>query len=133
MAIQLSGAVRDARLDAIETVIGTAAMLRIRTLSPPANCAAADVGTVLAEMALPSDWMAAASGGVKAKSGTWQDLTANAAGVAARFSHLHYGRDHLPSPGHGDGHVRRGRHGVRQYQRGGGTIGDCQYIPTYGR
>ena len=29
--------------------------------------------------------MAAASGGSKAKSGTWQDLTADATGVAAHF------------------------------------------------
>jgi hypothetical protein len=34
---------------------------------------------------LPSDWMAAASGGVKAKSGTWQDVSADAAGTAGHF------------------------------------------------
>ena len=85
MAVQLSVAVRNARLDAIETVIATAAMLRIRTGAVPANCAAADSGTVLAEMTLPSDWLAAAAGGIKAKSGTWQDLAANAAGTAGHF------------------------------------------------
>jgi hypothetical protein len=85
MAIQLSVAVRNARLDAIETAIGTSAILRIRTLSPPADCAAADVGVVLAEMTLQSDWMAAAASGSKAKAGTWQDAAANAAGTAAHF------------------------------------------------
>ena len=85
MAVQLSVEVRNARLDSIETVIATAAMLRIRTGAAPANCAAADSGTILAEMALPSDWLAAASGGTKAKSGTWQDLAANAAGTAGHF------------------------------------------------
>ena len=35
-------------------------------------------------MALPSDWMAAASGGTKAKSGTWSG-TADAAGTAGHF------------------------------------------------
>lgn len=85
MALQYSTVVNNARLDAIETAIGTAAILRIRTGAPPANCAAADSGTILAELTLPSDWMAAASGGSKAKSGTWQDLTANNSGTAAHW------------------------------------------------
>lgn len=85
MAIQLSTAVRNARLDAIETTVGVAAILRIRDGSVPANCAAADAGTVLAELILPSDWMAAASGGTKGILGTWQDLSANNSGTAAHF------------------------------------------------
>lgn len=85
MAIQLSVAVRNARLDAIETIIGTSAILEIRTGAAPANCAAADSGTVLATFNLPSDWMAAAASGQKAKSGTWQDSSADAAGTAAHF------------------------------------------------
>ena len=85
MAIQLSTAVRNARLDAIETTTGTAAVIRIRTGAAPANCAAADSGTVLAEITCPSDWMAAASSGSKAKSGTWEDTSANATGTAAHF------------------------------------------------
>lgn len=85
MAIQLSVAVRNARLDAIETSIGTSAILEIRTGSPPANCAAADTGTALCQMSLPSDWLAAASSGSKAKSGTWQDTSADAAGTAGHF------------------------------------------------
>ena len=85
MAIQLAVATRNARLDAIETEIGTDPILRIRSGSAPADVATADSGTVLAEMTLPSDWMAAASSGSKAKSGTWQDLTANATGTAGHF------------------------------------------------
>jgi hypothetical protein len=85
MAIQLSTAVRNARLDTIESTIGATAVLRIRTGAAPADCATADSGTVLAELTLPSDWMAAASGGSKAKSGTWQDTSANATGTAAHF------------------------------------------------
>jgi hypothetical protein len=85
MAIQLSAAVRNARLDAIETAVGTSAVMKIRTGAQPANVAAADSGTVLATLALPSDWMAAASGGDKSKSGTWQDASADAAGTAAHF------------------------------------------------
>ena len=85
MAIQLSTAVRNSRLDAIETAIGTAAVLKIRTGAQPASVATADSGTVLATLTLPSDWLAAASGGTKAKSGTWQDTSADAAGTAAHF------------------------------------------------
>lgn len=85
MAVQLSVAVRNARLDAVETNIGASAVLRIRSGAPPANCGTADSGTLLAEMSLPSDWMAAASSGSKALSGTWQDLSANAAGTAGHF------------------------------------------------
>lgn len=85
MAIKLSNTVKNARLDAIETAIGTAAVLKIRTGAPPTNIGDADSGTVLAELTLPSDWMAAASNGTKAKSGTWQDASANATGDAGHF------------------------------------------------
>lgn len=85
MAVQLSIAVRNARLDSIETTIGTSAVLKIRTGAQPATCATADSGTVLATLNLPVDWMAAASSGSKALSGTWQDLTADATGTAAHF------------------------------------------------
>ena len=85
MAIQLSAAVRNARLDAIETAIGVSAVLKIRTGAAPANVAAADSGTVLATLTLPSDWMNAASTGTKTKLGTWQDASADAAGTAAHF------------------------------------------------
>lgn len=85
MAVQLSVAVRNARLDAIETSIGTSAVLKIRTGAQPASCATADSGTVLATLNLPSDWMAAASSGSKAKSGTWEDLSADNTGTAAHF------------------------------------------------
>ncbi len=85
MALKYSVAVRNARLDAIETTVGTSAILKIRTGAPPANCATADSGTVLATVNLPSDWMAAAASGEKSKSGTWEDLSADASGTAAHF------------------------------------------------
>jgi hypothetical protein len=85
MAIQFSVAVRNARLDAIESTAGVSAVLRVRTGAPPASCAAARAGTVLATVNLPSDWMAAASGGSKALSGTWQDASADATGTAGHF------------------------------------------------
>lgn len=85
MTLQYSTAVRNAKLDAVETAIGASAILKIRTGAVPANCAAADTGTVLATLNLPADYMAAASGGTKAKSGTWEDTSADATGVAAHF------------------------------------------------
>lgn len=85
MTLQYSTSVRNAKLDAIETAIGASAVLKIRTGAPPANCAAADSGTVLASLTLPADWMAAASGGSKSKSGTWEDLSADNSGTAGHF------------------------------------------------
>jgi len=85
VAVQLSVAVRNARLDAIESTIGTSAVLKIRSGAQPADCAAADSGTVIATLSLPSDWMAAASSGSKAKAGTWQDASADASATAAHF------------------------------------------------
>jgi hypothetical protein len=85
MTIQLSVAARNARLDAIETAIGASAILKIRSGAAPASCAAADSGTVLATLALPADWMAAAAAGSKSKSGTWEDTSADATGTAAHF------------------------------------------------
>lgn len=85
MAVQFATSTRNAILDAIETDAGTSAILKIRTGSQPATCATADSGTVLATLNLPSDWMAAASSGTKAKSGTWEDTAADASGTAAHF------------------------------------------------
>jgi len=80
MSLQYSILVNNARLDAIEATIGTSPKLRGYTGSMPANCAAAATGTLLFEMSLPSDWMAAASGGIKVKAGSWVD-TADAVGT----------------------------------------------------
>ena len=87
MALQYSDSVRNAQLDAVESTIGTAAVLKIYdlTASAPANCAAAITGTVLATITLPSDWMNAASSGSKTKLGTWSDSSADASGTADFF------------------------------------------------
>lgn len=85
MGLQFATGIRNAMLDDIEAQTGVSAILKIRTGAAPANPAAADAGTVLATVNLPSDWMAAASGGSKAKSGTWEDASADAAGTAAHF------------------------------------------------
>lgn len=85
MTVQNSVAARNARLDAFETAVGTSAILKFRTGAQPATCATADSGTVLATLNLPSDWLAAASGGSKAKSGTWEDTSADAAGTIGHY------------------------------------------------
>lgn len=84
MALQFSVDVRNARLDAVETAVGATAKLRILTGTPPANCAAAETGTLLCQITLPADYMAAASSGSKAKSGTWSG-TGAANGTAGYF------------------------------------------------
>lgn len=76
MTIQISAAVRNAMLDAYETAIGTAAVLKIFSGAQPANTGSANSGTELWTKTLASDWMAAASSGSKAFSST--PLTANA-------------------------------------------------------
>lgn len=74
-------------LNAIEETIGASAILKFRSGPPPATCADADAGTVVSTMNLPSDYMAAASGGAKAKSGTWEDSAADNSG---RISHYRF-------------------------------------------
>jgi hypothetical protein len=84
VALQYSLAIRNTQLDAVETVVGTLPKLQIRTGAQPANCAAADSGTLLCEMTLPSDWMASAASGSKVMAGIWTGSGA-AAGTAAHF------------------------------------------------
>lgn len=84
MTIQLSTTVRNAKLDAIETAIGTDAVMKIWTGAQPANVATANSGTELWTETLPTDWLAAAASGAKAKSGTWQ-ANAIASGTAGHF------------------------------------------------
>ena len=91
MTIQYSVAVRNAKLNAVETEIGTTPLIEIRTGAAPADCAAAATGNVLVQQALPSDWLAAASGGAKAiGSGPWA-LTAltNIATSNAGYFRIH--------------------------------------------
>lgn len=80
----MSDTVKNAMLNAIESAIGTSAVLKIRTGNAPAAIGDADSGTVGATISLDSDWMAAASGGTKALAGTWSDTSAdNTADVSA--------------------------------------------------
>lgn len=73
MTLYLSDTVRNARVDAVESTIGAAAILKLYNSggSPPANEAAAVAGTLLCSMTLPSDWMQDGVAGAAAKNGTW--------------------------------------------------------------
>lgn len=85
MPFRYTTTVNNARLDAIETSIGTAPNLLIYTGGVPSGGpSAAPTGSLLVSIALPSDWMAAASSGTKAKSGTWS-ATASGTGTAGYF------------------------------------------------
>lgn len=84
MAIQYSTSVRNAQLDAVESTAGATAKLRILTGSAPADCATAESGSLLIEITLPADWMAAAASGAKSKSGTWSG-SATGTGTAGYF------------------------------------------------
>lgn len=84
MTVQLSTAVRNARVTAIETQIGTAARLAIRTGAPPATPATADSGTELIRYTLASDWASQASG-VLTFSSTPISGTATGTGTAGHY------------------------------------------------
>lgn len=85
MAIQLSVLGRNARLDAIEVEAGTDAILKLRTGAQPADCAAADSGTVLCSITCPADYWATAASGSKVKAGTWQGTAIGGGGTIAHF------------------------------------------------
>ena len=83
--MQLSVTGRNAMLDGLFTDIGANAILKFFAGALPANCAAADSGAVLATLNLGATPMAAASGGSKSRNGTWQDLAADASGLARHY------------------------------------------------
>lgn len=88
MTIQYSVAVMNAQLQTIETVIeggvGFFPYLVIFSGSAPATAGAAETGTRLLVMPLPTDFFTTPSGGVMSKTGNWQ-ATATASGTAGYF------------------------------------------------
>lgn len=84
MSLQYSVGVRNAKLDQVQTTIGTSPKLELFTGSPPANCATADSGTKLITITLPSNWMNAASAGSKTLLGAWSG-TVGTSGTVGYF------------------------------------------------
>lgn len=83
--LQMGTTLRNARLDQIQTTVGTSAVIKIFTGTQPANCGTADSGTKLVEFDLASSWASAASGGSKSLSGMPLTATAAATGTAGYF------------------------------------------------
>jgi hypothetical protein len=88
MALQYSTTLRNNQLDQAEATTGASAKLQLRSGAAPANCGAADAGTLLCEITLPSDWMNAASAGSKTKLGTWTGTGAAGAGSGTNAGHF---------------------------------------------
>ena len=86
--MQYSTDVRDAQNDAIESTIGASPTLTIYDGAAPANCAAADTGTVLAIGTLPADWMTASSAATVGKNGAWSLLGQVGAGAGTAGTHF---------------------------------------------
>lgn len=87
MALNFQVALRNSLLDQIETFIGPSAFFRIFTGSKPTSASSATTGTRLVSGKIPTsggDWLAAASGASKAKSGTWS-FTATGSGTTGYF------------------------------------------------
>lgn len=89
MTVQFSVSVRNARLDAIETTIGTTPLFELRTGNQPADCAQESTGNVLVADVLDSDWMAAASSGSKAKTGTWSSTAVGGSASTAGHGRIY--------------------------------------------
>lgn len=84
MTIQLGTGLRNNMIGQYESTVGTSAYVKVFTGAAPADCQAGTSGTLLANIALPSDWYGTASGGTCSKSGTWEG-TGVASGTAAHY------------------------------------------------
>lgn len=74
MTKQYDDTVRNAILNGYISGVGTAPTLKFLSGTAPANCAAAETGTLGLSMTLPSTWQASASGGQTLLSGTWSGV-----------------------------------------------------------
>ena len=83
MTISYSTTLRNARMDAITTAIGTSGLFRIYDGTKPAPGGTAT--TLLAELALSATAAAAAAAGVLTFSAITQDASANGTGTATWF------------------------------------------------
>lgn len=84
MALQLSVATRNARLDAIETITSTTPVLKFFSGAVTANCAAANPTGELDSYTLPSDWLdPAASGAIAKSAGAWSHAITTGGTIAS--------------------------------------------------
>ena len=86
MTVSLATAVRNAKLDAITTYAGNAALLRLYDGTPPASANAALSGNnLLAELVCGSPFAPASSGGVLTANAIANDASANQSGTASFY------------------------------------------------
>lgn len=93
MTIQFSLGVRTARGNSIETAVGTAARLSLRSGAPPATCATADSGTEVIRYTLAADWAAAFASGAATPWLNNLPLTGAATGTATLGHYRFYASD----------------------------------------
>lgn len=86
--MQYSTDIRDAQNNVIESTVGVSPTLSVYNGTAPANCAAADTGTLLAVGTLPSDWMADSSSAVVGKAGVWTLLGQVGASTGTAGTHF---------------------------------------------
>ena len=84
MTIQLGTTLRTAIVTAIETTLGTAAKVSLRTGAQPATPATADSGSLLIQYTLASDW-ASQSAGVLTFTSTPISGTASGTGTVGHY------------------------------------------------
>jgi hypothetical protein len=84
MTYQYGTNLKNAKLNAINTDLGSTSTMKIFSGAEPANCAAADPTGVLVTINLPATPFATASGGAIALSGTWA-AAASGTGTAASW------------------------------------------------
>lgn len=84
MAYQYGVLSRNAKLNAINTQLGSTATLKVFSGAEAANCAASDPSGVLATITLPASPFGTASAGAVALAGTWS-AAASASGTAASW------------------------------------------------
>lgn len=86
MPLSYSTALRDAKMNAIESTISTAPLLRVYSGSVPANVGASiGAATLLAEATLPANWLSDSASGSVSRNGTWTFGTAVATGTPTFF------------------------------------------------
>jgi hypothetical protein len=88
MALSFITALRNSRLDQINTAVGASSVIRIYSGTPPANAGTALSGnTLLAELACSATAFSAASGGTLTANAVSNDASANNSGTATFFRH----------------------------------------------
>jgi hypothetical protein len=81
MSLKFSVAIRNARMAAIESTVGTSGKFRLWSGTPPSTVDGVETGTNLATIDLPADWLTAPSNGLVQKNGVWSG-TVSASGIA---------------------------------------------------